>query len=148
MTKITDHRPPLLRKLDGNWMATGDVMGKPVRYHAAAAPALQGQFTELSMNDVQLPLQYEARIFIGFDSDSNTVIAHWMDSFGAKYSIPHGAGIISDNVIEFVVPYATGPFRDRFEYRPESDTWTLAITGKNPNGGWDHFAKYTFTRSQ
>lgn len=27
-----------------------------------------------------------ARALIGYDADSKSVIAHWMDSFGAKYS--------------------------------------------------------------
>jgi len=107
MTMSTDNRPEILRKLDGNWVATGDVMGKPVQYNVTSTPALQGQFTEISMNDVQVPSQYEARIFIGFDSESNQIIAHWMDSFGAQYSIPHGTGSISENTIEFIVPYWT-----------------------------------------
>jgi hypothetical protein len=143
----TDNRPAILQKLDGNWVATGDVREKPVQYDVIATPALQGKFTEISMNDIQLPSQYEARIFIGFDSDSNQIIAHWMDSFGAQYSIPHGTGSISDKTIEFIVPYPDSSFRDRFEYYPESDTWILEITAQQPNGSWKHFAKYYFKRA-
>lgn len=146
MTASTNNRPTLLLKLDGNWVATGDVMGKPVQYNVVTAPALQGQFTEMSMNDVQVPSQYEARLFIGFDSDSNRVIAHWLDSFGAQYSIPHGTGNISDNIIEFIFPYPSGSFKDRFEYSPEGDTWTLEITAQQPDGTWEHFATYSFRR--
>jgi hypothetical protein len=142
-----DNRPILLEKLDGHWIVIGDVRGKPVQYNVITGPALQGQFTEISLNDVQVPSQYEARIFIGFDSGSNQVIAHWMNSFGAPYSIPHGTGSISENTIEFIVAYPDDPFRDRFEYHPEGDSWTLKITAQQPNGSWKQFARYTFKRA-
>ncbi len=143
----TDPRPAILQKLDGDWVVTGDVRGKPVQYRVLATPALQGKFTEISMKDVQVPSQYEARIFIGLDHDSNQVIAHWMDSFGAQYSVPHGTGSISENTIEFIVPYPGSSFKDRFEYSPESDAWTLEITAHQPNNEWKHFAKYSFRRA-
>lgn len=147
MTTSEDNRPQILQKLDGHWVATGDIMGKPVQYNVINAPALQGQFTEISMNDVQVPSQYEARIFIGYDSDANQVIAHWMDNFGAQYSIPHGTGTISENGIEFIVPYPNSFFKDKFEYAPEDDAWTLEITAQQPNGSWKHFARYAFRRA-
>jgi hypothetical protein len=147
MTTSVDNRPSILRKLDGNWVVIGDVRGKPVQYNVIMASALHGQFTEILMNDVQAPSQYEARIFIGFDSASNQIIAHWMDSFGAQYSIPHGTGSISENTIEFTVPYPDSSFKDRFEYSPEGDSWILEITAQQPNGTWKHFARYFFRRA-
>jgi len=148
MSISTDNRPAILQKLDGNWLVTGNVREKPVQYNAMTASALQGRFTEISMNDVQVPSQYEARIFLGFDDDSNQIIAHWMDSFGAQYSIPHGTGHISENTIEFIVPYPDGSFKDRFEYSPEGDSWTLEITAQQPDGAWKPFAGYSFRRAQ
>jgi hypothetical protein len=121
-------------------------MGKPVQYNLVAASALHGQYTEISMNDVQVPSEYEARVFIGLDADSNTIIAHWLDSFGAQYSIPHGTGSISDNTIEFIVPYPGSSFKDRFEYSLAGDTWVLEITAQQPDGAWAHFAMYSFKR--
>ena len=147
MTTSTENRPTILQKLDGKWVVTGDVMGKPVQYNVIMAPALQGQFTEISMNDVQVPSQYEARIFIGYDIESEQIIAHWLDNFGAQYSIPHGTGSISENTIEFIVPYTDSSFRDKFEYHPENDTWTLEITAQQPDGIWKHFARYAFKRT-
>jgi hypothetical protein len=146
MTTNPENHPPLMQKPDGRWTATGDVTGEPVQYDVVAAPALQGQFTEISMNDVQVPSHYEARIFIGFDGESQQVIAHWMDNFGAAYFIPHGTGSMAGNVIEFIVPYPQSAFKDRFEYFPESDSWTLEITAQQPDGGWKHFAGYDFRR--
>lgn len=135
-------RPSVLRALDGTWVMSGDVMGKPVTYRMVARPTLQGAFTELHMNDVQVPSQYEARVFIGYDAESKTIIVHWMDSFGAKYSIPHGTGRVTGNSVQFTIPYPSGSFRDTFTYNPASKTWLFALDAAQPDGTWKHFAHY------
>lgn len=138
-------RPTLLTSLDGHWTMVGDVMGKPVQYDMEAFPTLQGAFTEIHMNDVEVPSQYEARVFIGVTKDGK-VIVHWLDSFGAKYSIPHGTGAIDGNTITFKIPYPSGTMRDTLTYQPTKDTWSLVIQGAKPDGSWQHFAKYTIRR--
>ena len=140
--KIPD-RPAALKALDGDWLMSGDVMGEPVTYRMVAGPTLQGAFTEIHMNDVQVPSQYEARVLIGYDAESKTVIVHWMDSFGAKYSVPHGTGTVSGNTIQFTIPYESGAFRDTFTYSPETNTWLLVLEAAQPDGKWKHFARYT-----
>ena len=139
-------RPPALKALDGNWVMSGDVMGKPVTYRMVAKPALQGAFTELHMSDVQVPSEYEARVFIGYDADSKAVIVHWMDSFGANYSIPHGTGHVTDNSVQFTIPYQSGSFRDTFTYNPASKTWLFVLEAAQPDGTWKHFARYSVHR--
>jgi hypothetical protein len=139
-------RPAALKALDGEWIMTGDVMGEPVTYRMAAGPTLQGAFTEIHMNDVQVPSQYEARVLVGHDVDGRSVIAHWMDSFGAKYSVPHGTGTASENTIQFIIPYEEGAFRDTFTYSPETDTWVFVLEAAQPDGKWKHFARYTARR--
>lgn len=139
-------RPPALKALDGNWVMSGDVMGKPVTYRLVAGPTLQGTFTELHMSDIQVPSQYEARVFIGYDADSKKVIAHWMDSFGAKYSIPHGTGRVTGNSVQFTIPYESGSFRDTFTYNPASKTWLFVLEAAQPDGTWKHFARYSVHR--
>ena len=138
-------RSALLKALDGQWVMVGDVMGKPVQYDMEASPTLQGTFTEIHMNDVQVPSQYEARVFIGADKDGQ-VIAHWLDSFGGKYSVPHGTGSIAGNTIVFNIPYSSGQFRDTFTFQPAQQTWTLSIEAAQPDGSWQHFAKYDIRR--
>lgn len=138
-------RPALLKALDGQWVMVGDVMGKPVQYDMEASPTLQGTFTEIHMNDVQVPSQYEARVFIGADKDDQ-VIAHWLDSFGGKYSVPHGTGSISGNSVVFNIPYPGGQFRDTLIFQPAQQTWTLSIEAAQPDGSWKHFAKYNIRR--
>ncbi len=44
-------------------------MGEPVTYRMVAGPTLQGAFTEIHMDDVQVPSQYEARVLIRYDAD-------------------------------------------------------------------------------
>ena len=145
-TAASATRPALLQALDGHWVMTGDVMGEAVTYDLVAAPTLNGAFTELHMKDVQVPAQYEARVFIGVDPDSQTVIAHWMDSFGAKFSVPHGTGRIAGNTVEFTIPYESGAFRDTLTFDPESGSWSLDIQAEQPDGSWQHFARYEMRR--
>ncbi|MCA1928358.1 DUF1579 family protein [Rheinheimera sp.] len=140
-------RLPLLKALDGQWRMSGDVMGKAVTYSMQAGPILQGAFTELHMDDVQRPSEYEARVILGYDEESKTLIAHWMDSFGARYSIPHGTGHITDNSIQFTIPYEGGSFRDTLTYNPAAKTWLFVIEAAKPDGTWQHFARYTMSRS-
>ena len=141
-----DSPAPLLRQLDGSWRMSGDVRGKPVAYRMTAAPALQGTFTALRMKDVQVPAQYEAVVYIGYDAASKTVIAHWMDSFGPKSSIPHGTGKIDGNTIQFIFPYPTGPFRNTWRYDPAAASWQFVLEAGQPDGTWKHFARYEVKR--
>lgn len=141
-----DVRPEILRQLDGAWTMTGDVRGKPVTYRMVARPALHGTFTELRMQDVQVPAQYEAAVFVGYDAATKTIIAHWMDSFGAKYSIPHGSGDITGNVVTFTIPYPSGPFRNTWRFDPAGATWQFALDAAQPDGSWKHFAAYALRR--
>ncbi|HHN74226.1 MAG TPA: hypothetical protein ENK10_03275 [Acidobacteria bacterium] len=122
---------------------TGDVMGKPVVYDMLAGPTLAGAFTEIHMIDAKQPPEYEARVFIGYDDESDSIIAHWMDSFGARYSIPHGTGTLTADTIRFVVPYADGPFRDTLIYDEKGGAWQFVIEASQGDGSWKHFARYS-----
>lgn len=131
----------LLSALVGEWIMTGDVRGKPVQYRLQATRTLAGKFVELHMVDVQVPPRYEARVFIGADK-TGKVFAHWLDSFGPEYSVPHGEGTACANTLEIRIPYPSGTFRDRFTYDPARHEWTIAIDGQNAAGEWVHFAGY------
>jgi len=141
-----DPRPPLLRQLDGEWLMTGDLLGKPVTYLLVAGPTLRARFSELHMRDIAQPPEYEARVFLGVDAESGELIAHWLDDFGARYSIPHGTGRIEGAVMQFTVPYAGGPFRDTFEFDQGSGTWRLRVEAGQADGSWKHFARYEIRR--
>lgn len=112
----------------------------------SAAPALQGSFTEMRMKDVQVPAQYEAVVFIGFDQANQTVIAHWMDNHGAEHSIPHATGQIKGNSMQLLFPYSSGNFRNTMTYNPDSGTWTFVLESAQSDGSWKHFARYEVKR--
>jgi hypothetical protein len=141
-----DKRPSILKALDGQWVMSGDVMGRPAAYNMVAGRALHGTFTEMRMKDVQVPAKYEAAVFLGYDAGTQTVIAHWMDSFGAKASIPHATGRIDGNTVQFTFPYESGQFRDTFTYNPATSSWVFLLESAQPDGSWKHFARYTVER--
>lgn len=141
-----DARPGLLRALDGSWRMSGDVKGKAVNYSMSAAPALQGTFTEMRMKDVQVPAKYEAVVFLGYDKASQTVIAHWMDNYGPKYSIPHATGQIAGNTMQLIFPYQSGLFRNTMTYDPDAGSWKFVLESGQPDGSWKHFARYEVKR--
>jgi hypothetical protein len=114
-------------------------MGRTFRVLLAA-------FSELHMKDVQVPAEYEARVFIGWDAASGAVIVHWLDSFGGRYSIPHGTGKIAGNALEFTIPYADGPFRDTLVYDSKARSWQFVIEASQKDGLWKHFARYDIRR--
>lgn len=141
-----DPRPELFTQLDGRWVMTGDVMNKPVTYDLDAGPTLGAAFTELHMKDVQVPAEYEARVFLGWDAERKTVIVHWLDSFGGRYSIPHGTGTLDGDTIAFTVPYPDGPFRDTLHYDRRAGRWQFTIEVGQADGSWKHFAAYELRR--
>lgn len=141
-----DARPELLRSLDGHWVMIGDVRGKPVKYTLNVAPILMGKYSELHMKDVNVPAKYEAKVIIGPSQDGDSLIVHWLDSFGASYSVPHGTGQTSKNAIEFSLPYSGGKFRDVLSKDNTKNSWSLNIEAEQKDGTWKHFAQYEITR--
>jgi hypothetical protein len=139
-------RPPLLQQLDGSWTMSGDVRGKPVTYALEVKPSLLGAFTELRMQDVQVPPKYAANVYIGYDDATKGIVVHWMDSFGARYSIPHGTGELKGDALEFTFPYEGGKFRDTFTFDPATATWTFVLESQRADGSWAHFARYKVVR--
>lgn len=134
--------PGLLTALEGKWTMRGDVRGKPVTYTLEARSTLQDKFVELHMRDVQVPPQYEARVFIGADAATGTVIAHWMDNFGAGHSIPHATGQIAGDTVQFTFPYRSGALRDTFTYDRAAASWVFVLESQQADGSWKHFARY------
>ena len=132
----------LLERLVGQWRMTGSVRGRPARYTLDATRVLQGRFVELHMEDVNRPPAYEARVFIGVDSVGGRYIAHWLDRFGAAYSIPHGTGHARGDTLLLDFPYPAGAFRDAFVYDRQSDTWHFRLEAADSAGGWRLFAEY------
>ena len=112
---------------------TGSVRGRPATYTLDATRVLQGRFVE-------------ARVFIGVDSVGGRYIAHWLDRFGAAYSIPHGTGDARGDTVLLDFPYPAGAFRDAFVYDRQSDTWHFRLEAADSTGAWRLFAEYQVRR--
>lgn len=132
----------LLEHLVGRWRMTGSVRGKPVTYTMDGTRVLQRQFVELHMLDASRRPDYEARVFIGVDSTASRYIAHWLDRFGAAYSIPHATGEARGDTLLLSFPYADGAFRDTFVYHRPTDSWRFRLEAADSTGGWSLFAEY------
>jgi hypothetical protein len=135
----------LLQHLEGKWRMSGKVRGKAVTYTMDAGRVLQGRFVELHMTDVSTPPQYEARVFIGADT-AGRYIAHWLDNFGAGYSIPHGTGEARGDTVLLTFPYPHGAFRDTFVYDRTAEAWRFRLDAADGAGGWRLFAEYEVRR--
>jgi hypothetical protein len=136
----------LLEHLVGRWRMTGTVRGRPATYTLDATRVLQRRFVELHMVDVKRPPEYEARVFIGVDSASGRYIAHWLDNFGAAYSIPHATGEARGDTLLLNFPYPSGAFRDTFVYDPRVNGWYFRLESADSTGGWHLFAEYRVRR--
>jgi hypothetical protein len=124
---------------------TGTVLGKPVEYRMDGRRAIQSRYVELRMIDVARPPQYEARVFIGTDTTDRGYIAHWLDNFGASFSVPHATGTARGDTISLLFPYSNGNFRDTFVYSDSTDSWYIRMeTANGPR--WKLFAEYQVKR--
>jgi hypothetical protein len=137
---------PLLEQLVGHWRMTGQVRGRPQTYDLVARRVLNGRYVELHMLDVARPAQYEALVYVGEDTLANRVVVHWLDSFGAAFSIPHGQGAVSGDTVRFEIPYPASPFRDTFVYRRSDRSWVFRLESSDGRGGRTLFAEYAVTR--
>jgi len=135
----------LLDRLLGSWRLTGTVRGDSVTYHGVARRTLQDRFVELHLLDAATPPGYEARIAIGADTTRGGILAHWLDSFGAAYSVPAGSGSVRGDTLQFTIAYRDAPFRDTFVFTA-GGTWTLHIESRDPRGRWRTFARYDARR--
>ena len=136
----------LLERFVGQWVMTGTVRDRPATYALDVSRVLQGKYVELHMTDVQLPPGYEARAFLGADTAGTRVIAHWLDNFGAAYSVPTATGTVQGDTLVLDFPYPTGAFRDTFVHDRARDRWDMRLERADGKGGWTLFARYEARR--
>jgi hypothetical protein len=138
----------VLQRLVGSWRMVGTVRGRPASYRLQATRVLRGKFVELHMVDVAGSAGYEARVFLGVDSAGPRIIAHWLDNFGAGYSIPHAIGAARGDTIQFTFAYPDGPFRDTFVYDRARARWHFRLESGDSAGAWRPFAEYQVRHPQ
>ena len=136
----------VLDRLVGDWVMAGDVRGKPVTYRLHTQRVLKGAWVRLDMVDGQAPPDYEASLYIGYDSKAGDFVAHWLDQFGAAGARVVATGRLAEGRLVLDFPYAEGAFRDTFSFAGP-DAWSLVIEGQEKDGGWSPFARYAVSRA-
>jgi hypothetical protein len=119
---LTDEE--LLDQLQGSWLITGHVRGKPVAQSVTARRAFAGKFIELRVTDGMPPIDggpYEAVYFIGVSGEGRFVMT-LVDVFGAVYSAVPGIGRRDAGGLVFEFAYSGGPW-----------TWTWTLR----DGSWE-----------
>jgi hypothetical protein len=137
----------LLDAFVGTWTVTGTTRGKQSRYRLDARRVLQNKYVELHMVDVTTkPPGYEARVIIGATAEPGEYIAHWIDNFGAQYSVPTASGRQVDDTLFLDFPYPAGAFHDTFAYDRKRHSWHIVLESADGNG-WKVFADYNLKRA-
>ena len=136
----------LLQRLVGTWEMAGTVRGKPQTYRLEAARTIRDKYVELHMTDVGQPAMYAARVFLGVDTATRHLIAHWIDNFGAGFSVPHAVGEMRGDTLQFTFAYDSGPFRDTFSYDRARNEWHFLLESGVAGGGWKLFGDYRVKR--
>lgn len=130
----------------GTWTVTGKTRGKLSRYRLDARRVIQGRYVELHMVDVTAkPPAYEARLIIGATAQPGEYIAHWIDNFGAQYSVPPATGRQVDDTLFLDFPYPDGAFHDTFAYDRKRRSWHILLESADGKG-WKVFADYDVQR--
>ena len=138
---------PFLDNFVGDWRVERN-MGKrgvkQTRVHCEWA--LNHQFIQFHYGAADAKPEYEAFVFIGFDSESKSYVCHWVDVFGARYSAL-GSGKIDSNLlsIEFRFVPKDGELTNKFTFDPQTKTWTSLIR-QTEKGEWKTFAEEKWTK--
>jgi hypothetical protein len=143
----------LLDRLVGKWRVKGRIAGQPIRQACDAEWVLNHQFLKVHFLDVRAiegrktNAEYEAEVFIGYDNMSERYVAHWLDTFGGRFSESLGYGR-SDGAssVKFVFEYPGGPLHNTISWRAGDKTWSMLIEQKDGKGKWTVFAEEILER--
>lgn len=120
---------PLLDHLAGKWVMQGSVGKQAVTHELNAQWVIQHRylrFYEVSRdkNDKGDP-QYEATVFIGWNTRTNLYACVWLDVYGGLTTESIGVATLKENEISFVFKDESGEtsFTNTFTYDPKTDTW-------------------------
>ncbi len=146
----TIFRDDLLDNLVGKWKVHGTIVGQPIEQVCDAEWVLNHQFLRVhflgaTQSDSKDP-GYEAMVFIGYDNMSERYLAHWLDTFGGRFSEVLGFGSKTENgtSIKFVFDGLGGVLHNTISWKDGS--WRMLIEQKNSKGKWYTFADESFER--
>ena len=137
----------LLNNLAGDWTLSRKMRGQNSLSTVHAEWVLNHQFLFIHMKEQSNPSQYEARVYIGYDTTSKKYIVHWIDMFGGRVSETLGYGTREGNAIKLEFNYPDGLFHNTLTWHPESKSWTTLMEQKDAKGKWTIFAEEVLSRS-
>ena len=141
----------LVDHMTGEWIMTGQVIGREAHHDVQAEWVLNHQFLRIhektAASAPATERRYEAIWFLGYDSISERYVLHLMDIFGTRYSETLGYGTRAGNAIRFVFEYPEGPFHTAFRWSPEIASWQWLLEQKDKDGRWTNFADLKLTRT-
>jgi len=139
---------PLLDALVGQWVLRGEIRGMPTTQDVEASWVLNHRFLHVHERSRETTNggdpQYEADVFIGWDSASGRYIAHWMDVYGGGFSVT-GYAAPSATAVPFVFMSGDDRFRTAFVFDARDRTWRWTMDSEH-EGQSRPFARLLMTR--
>jgi hypothetical protein len=136
----------VLNNLAGDWTLSRKMRGQNSQSAVHAEWVLNHQFLFIHMKEHSNPSQYEARVYVGYDTSTKRYIVHWIDMFGGRVSETLGYGNREGNSIKLEFNYPDGLFHNTLTWHPETKTWTTLLEQKDQKGNWSIFAEEVLTR--
>jgi hypothetical protein len=137
-----------LDNLVGDWSVERKMgrNGRIVQTSIHCEWVLNHQFIEFHYGSADPKPEYEAFVFIGFDTSAKNYVCHWVDVFGATYSAL-GYGKMDDKLLalEFKFLPKDGELTNKFSFDPQTKTWTSLIR-QTEKGEWKTFAEEKWTK--
>jgi len=139
---------PLLDALIGQWVLQGEITGRPTTHDVDVSWVLNHRFLRVHERSRETTLegepQYEADVFIGWDSAGNRYVVHWMDVFGGGFSLT-GYAPRSGPAIPIVFAASDGPFHTTFAFDVGAGVWKVTMDSEH-GGQVRPFARLMMTR--
>ena len=136
---------PFLNNFVGDWRVERNMGKRGVKQTSVRCEwVLNHQFMEFHYGAADAKPEYEAFVFIGFDTAAKSYVCHWVDVFGAKDSAL-GSGKLDDKLLSMDFKFGNGELTNKFTFDPPTKTWTSLIR-QIEKGEWVTFAEEKWTK--
>ncbi len=130
-----------LSPLAGVWNVDGTVAGRKTHEIAEGTWVLDNEFLLLHFKG-----QYEADVYIGWDSQRHRYVEHWLDIFGGSGATAVGFGTVSGDTLTIRFNYSDGPFLNAMRYDPSRREWLIRYASERHDGRWESFGEERLTQ--
>ncbi|HEY3780496.1 MAG TPA: hypothetical protein VGL56_05390 [Fimbriimonadaceae bacterium] len=141
---------PLLDHLAGKWVMSGMLAGKNTTHELEAKWVIEHHYLQLHEvsrdKDAKGQPQYEANVFIGWNTEEKEYGCVWMDVFGGLSPLSLGAGKPAESQIPILFKNPKSTFHTTFAYNPKDNTWTLNMDEED-NGKFIPFGRMVLKKT-